>query len=145
MQLSNVRICTLIIDIGPEDALRGFGGLLTPPPSLAIRAVALLQSPRALQAQLHIKTTRMGSLHVIVVGAGCFGVSTAVHLLQENGSSGPNYTVTVIDASDTIPAPDAASTDINKIVRSSYSDPFYTSFARAAMREWTSLGDVYHE
>lgn len=89
--------------------------------------------------------TRMGSLHVIIVGAGCFGVSTAVHLLQENGSSGSNYTVTVIDASDTIPAPDAASTDINKIVRSSYSDSFYTSLARAAMREWTSLGDAYHE
>jgi len=87
----------------------------------------------------------MGSTHVIIVGAGCFGVSTAVHLLQENGSSGSIYAVTVIDASDTIPAPDAASTDINKIVRSSYSDPFYTSLARAAMREWTSFGDAYHE
>ena len=87
----------------------------------------------------------MESLRVVVVGAGCFGVSTAVHLLQENGPSGPIYAVTVIDSSDTIPAPDAASTDLNKVVRSSYPDPFYTSFAQAAMREWPSVGDAYHE
>lgn len=87
----------------------------------------------------------MESPHVVIVGAGCFGVSTAVHLLQDNGSSGPIYTVTVIDSSDTIPAPDAASTDVNKIIRSAYSDPWYTSLARSAMREWTSFGGAYHE
>jgi sarcosine oxidase / L-pipecolate oxidase len=87
----------------------------------------------------------MEALHVVIVGAGCFGVSTAVHLLQETGPSRPIYTVTVLDSSDTIPAPDAASTDLNKIVRSSYPDPFYTSFARAAIREWPSLGGAYHE
>lgn len=46
---------------------------------------------------------------VIIVGAGCFGISTAYHLLQRG------YTdVTVLDRSEKLPAPDAASTDINK-------------------------------
>jgi sarcosine oxidase/L-pipecolate oxidase len=46
---------------------------------------------------------------VIIVGAGCFGISTAFHLLQRG------YTdVTILDRSVKLPAPDAASTDINK-------------------------------
>lgn len=46
---------------------------------------------------------------IIIVGAGCFGISTAYHLLQRG------YTdVTVLDRSEELPAPDAASTDINK-------------------------------
>jgi NADPH-dependent 2,4-dienoyl-CoA reductase/sulfur reductase-like enzyme len=56
--------------------------------------------------------TAMVSKHseaVIIVGAGCFGISTAYHLLQRG------YTdVTVLDRSVELPAPDAASTDINK-------------------------------
>ena len=46
---------------------------------------------------------------VLIVGAGCFGVSTAYHLLTRG------YTdVIVIDKADVLPAPDAASTDLNK-------------------------------
>jgi len=46
---------------------------------------------------------------IIVVGAGCFGMSTAYHLLQRS------YTdVTILDRSTTLPAPDAASNDINR-------------------------------
>jgi len=46
---------------------------------------------------------------VIIVGAGCFGVSTAYHLLQRG------YTdVTIIDRSPVVPAPDAASNDLNR-------------------------------
>jgi hypothetical protein len=56
--------------------------------------------------------TAMVSKHseaVIIVGAGCFGISTAFHLLQRG------YTdVTILDRSVKLPAPDAASTDINK-------------------------------
>jgi sarcosine oxidase/L-pipecolate oxidase len=49
---------------------------------------------------------------VIIVGAGCFGISTAYHLLQRG------YTdVTILDRSEKLPAPDAASTDINKSER----------------------------
>ncbi|KAI0302378.1 FAD dependent oxidoreductase [Multifurca ochricompacta] len=80
---------------------------------------------------------------VIVVGAGCFGISTAYHLLQRGFTD-----VTVIDRSETLPAPDAASTDINKVVRTSYSDIFYTRLARDAIEEWKKTeewGDTYRE
>ncbi len=55
---------------------------------------------------------------VIIVGAGCFGISTAYHLLQRG------YTdVTVLDRSEKLPAPDAASTDINKSERCTILSP----------------------
>ncbi|KAH8087840.1 FAD dependent oxidoreductase [Cristinia sonorae] len=80
---------------------------------------------------------------IVIVGAGCFGLSTAYHLLKRGFTS-----VTVLDKSATLPAPDAASTDLNKVVRSSYSDVFYTRFAREAIAEWKNTsewGDCYHE
>jgi sarcosine oxidase / L-pipecolate oxidase len=46
---------------------------------------------------------------VIIVGAGCFGISTAYHLLQRGFTN-----VTVLDRSEKLPAPDAASSDLNK-------------------------------
>jgi sarcosine oxidase/L-pipecolate oxidase len=46
---------------------------------------------------------------IVIVGAGCFGVSTAYHLLKRG------YTdVTILDRSNKIPAPDAASNDLNR-------------------------------
>ena len=79
--------------------------------------------------------------HVLVVGAGCFGLSTAIHLLSRG------YRVTVIDRAAVLPAPDAASTDLNKVVRSSYADPFYAAFAREAIHTWKNgeWGNAYHE
>lgn len=56
----------------------------------------------------------MESLDVVVAAAGCFGVSTAVRLPQENRSSVPIYVVTVNNTLDGIPYPDIASTDLNK-------------------------------
>ncbi|KAH9856011.1 FAD dependent oxidoreductase [Lenzites betulinus] len=80
---------------------------------------------------------------VLVVGAGCFGLSTAYHLLKRGYKN-----VTVIDRSPELPAPDAASTDINKIVRSSYADIYYAQLARDAIAAWKNAeewGDTYHE
>lgn len=79
--------------------------------------------------------------HVLVVGLGCFGASTAFHLLQRG------YKVTAIDRSAELPAPDAASTDLNKIVRTSYSDIVYAGLAKEAIEAWKSgeWGDAYHE
>lgn len=46
---------------------------------------------------------------ILIIGAGCFGVSTAYHLLRRG------YTdIAVIDRAATLPAPDAASNDINR-------------------------------
>ncbi|TFK74011.1 FAD dependent oxidoreductase [Pluteus cervinus] len=80
---------------------------------------------------------------IVIVGAGCFGISTAYHLFQRGFTD-----VTVLDRSPTLPAPDAASNDFNRIVRSSYSDRFYTKLAREAIRSWKKVeewGDSYHE
>ncbi|KAF8589336.1 FAD dependent oxidoreductase [Ramaria rubella] len=86
----------------------------------------------------------MGSdRHVLIVGAGAFGLSTALHLLLRGWKN-----ITILDRSPILPAPDAASTDINKVVRSSYSDPTYTRLAREAISAWKNKedwGDTYHE
>ncbi|KAI0317136.1 FAD dependent oxidoreductase [Amylostereum chailletii] len=80
---------------------------------------------------------------VVIVGAGCFGISAAYHLLKRGYPD-----VTVIDRSKVLPAPDAASTDLNKVVRTSYPDEFYTKLARAARESWKDTdrwGRAYHE
>ncbi|KAI0365586.1 FAD dependent oxidoreductase [Pilatotrama ljubarskyi] len=80
---------------------------------------------------------------IVIVGAGCFGLSTAYHLLKRGYKN-----ITVIDRSKVLPAPDAASTDLNKIVRSSYPDIFYTRLTREAIAVWKNReewGDTYHE
>jgi len=80
---------------------------------------------------------------IIIIGAGCFGVSTAYHLLRRGFTN-----VSIIDRSDTLPARDAASNDLNRIVRSSYSDAFYAKLGREAILSWKNRdewGDTYHE
>ncbi|KAI0692103.1 FAD dependent oxidoreductase [Cytidiella melzeri] len=80
---------------------------------------------------------------IIVIGAGVFGLSTADHLLRRGYTA-----ITILDRSTVLPAPDAASCDINKVIRSSYSDPFYTNFAREAIELWRDekeWSDTYHE
>jgi len=99
---------------------------------------------------------------IVIVGAGCFGLSTAYHLLKRGFTN-----VTVLDRAGTLPAKDAASTDLNKsemknspgplyltytyyltVVRSSYPDDFYTSLAQDAVKAWKDEGEWgnhYHE
>ncbi|KAG5715025.1 L-pipecolate oxidase [Termitomyces sp. T112] len=80
---------------------------------------------------------------IVIVGAGCFGVSSAYHLLKRGFTD-----VTILDRSPILPAPDAASNDINRIVRSSYSDVFYAKLAREAIVAWKNRSewrDTYKE
>ena len=51
---------------------------------------------------------------ILIVGAGCFGLSTAYDLLKRGYKH-----VTVVDKSEILPAPDAASTDLNKSLQAS--------------------------
>ncbi|EIW80713.1 FAD dependent oxidoreductase [Coniophora puteana RWD-64-598 SS2] len=82
------------------------------------------------------------SRSVLIVGAGCYGLSTALHLLRRGYKD-----VTILDRAEHLPAQDAASTDINKIVRSCYNDIFYTKLAREAISAWKSgeWDGCYHE
>lgn len=60
--------------------------------------------------------------HIIIVGAGAFGLSTALHLSQ-NG-----YTnITVLEQDDEIPSRYSAANDLNKIMRAEYEDEWYTN------------------
>ncbi|KAF7362211.1 DAO domain-containing protein [Mycena venus] len=79
----------------------------------------------------------------LIVGSGCFGLSTARALLKRGWTD-----VTVIDRATTLPAPDGASNDLNRVVRTSYSDPFYSKMASDAIQEWKNRDewhDAYHE
>ena len=88
-------------------------------------------------------TTYAKDARIIICGAGCFGLSTAYALLGRGFTN-----ITLLERSPVHPAPDAASTDINKIVRSAYSDPVYCALAREAIELWKDRsvwGDVYRE
>jgi sarcosine oxidase / L-pipecolate oxidase len=69
-------------------------------------------------------------VRVAVVGAGIFGVTSALAL------RGAGHDVTVVDPGP-LPHPDAASTDISKLVRADYGeDDFYTAAMSRALDGW---------
>lgn len=69
--------------------------------------------------------------HIIIAGAGAWGSSTAVSLLKSG-----KYDVTLLDRASILPAEDAASTDINKIVRFDYQEDVYAELAFKALQAW---------
>ncbi|THU85714.1 FAD dependent oxidoreductase [Dendrothele bispora CBS 962.96] len=81
---------------------------------------------------------------IVIIGAGCFGISTAYHLSKRGFTD-----ITVIDRSETLPAKDGSSNDFNRIVRTSYSDNVYTVLAKEAIEIWKDRtvweDDSYHE
>lgn len=80
---------------------------------------------------------------ILIVGAGAFGTSTAFHLAINNQDL---TSVTVLDRVP-VPSPQAASTDINKIVRADYSSAFYMDLAYDALgawETWSPLKPYFH-
>ena len=61
---------------------------------------------------------------VVIVGAGAWGLSTALHMVGAGYSN-----ITVLDRTERIPSPYSAACDLNKIVRAEYEDRFYTDLA----------------
>ncbi|KAH7363250.1 FAD dependent oxidoreductase [Plectosphaerella cucumerina] len=77
---------------------------------------------------------------IIIIGAGVFGLSTALELKTRGYTS-----ITVLDRF-LPPVPDGSSVDISRIIRVEYADPLYASMAREAREGW--LGPYarhYHE
>lgn len=75
---------------------------------------------------------RVGNMQdYLIVGAGVFGLSTALELAK----SQPDAKVTLIDRSP-CPHPSAASSDLNKIIRADYDDVFYMRLALEALEKW---------
>ncbi|CUM64837.1 uncharacterized protein PRCAT00002452001 [Priceomyces carsonii] len=78
---------------------------------------------------------------VLIVGCGVMGLSTAVHLAEAG------YSVTAIDAYP-VPSPWSAAADMNKIIRTEYTDFKYTEMAVEAVRKWRTdpiYKEVYNE
>ncbi|KPI35099.1 L-saccharopine oxidase [Cyphellophora attinorum] len=78
---------------------------------------------------------------VVVAGAGAWGLSTALHLVNDGYTN-----VTVLDRASELPSRYSGAYDLNKIVRAEYEDPFYTDLALEAIREWRTplFGPYYH-
>ncbi|KAI1421243.1 hypothetical protein F5Y12DRAFT_38586 [Xylaria sp. FL1777] len=79
---------------------------------------------------------------IAIVGAGAFGLSTALHLARAGYSN-----ILVLDKGATVPSPFSAANDINKILRVEYDDDFYTNLAVEALRAWKTplFAPHYHQ
>ncbi|RAK95222.1 NAD(P)/FAD-dependent oxidoreductase [Aspergillus ibericus CBS 121593] len=73
--------------------------------------------------------------HIVIVGAGVFGLSTALDLAQDGFSS-----VTVMDRSMP-PVPDGSSNDISRVIRFDYGDAVYAQMAKDAYELWNTSPD----
>jgi glycine/D-amino acid oxidase-like deaminating enzyme len=81
---------------------------------------------------------------IVVVGAGCFGLTAALELRARG------WRVTLIDQGK-VPHPDAASTDISKVVRADYGcDEQHTAMGEACVGLWRAWNkrwgeELFHE
>ncbi|KAI0378918.1 sarcosine oxidase [Hypomontagnella monticulosa] len=73
----------------------------------------------------------------LIIGAGCFGASTARALKQTH----PDADVVLLDPSP-FPNPAAAAHDYNKIVRAEYDDRLYMALALEAKAAWAGADPV---
>src|ERR1700712_2795137 len=82
-------------------------------------------------------------LSYLILGAGCFGASTALYLKR----TWPSSTATLVDRTE-FPCPSAAAHDLNKFIRAEYEDPAYMKLAIEAQSLWRTdpiLKPYYHE
>lgn len=71
---------------------------------------------------------------ILIVGAGVFGLSTALTLLNR-----PAYNqsrITIIDSSAILPNPAGSSVDASRIIRADYAQPSYAKLACLAQDSW---------
>jgi sarcosine oxidase / L-pipecolate oxidase len=83
------------------------------------------------------------SASYLIVGAGVFGASTALHLIQKY----PTATVSLVDRAP-FPSQVAASWDLNKVVRADYTDIVYVEKVLEAKKKWRGdplFSPYYHE
>ncbi len=74
-----------------------------------------------------------------VVGGGVFGITGALELNRRG------WSVTLVDPGP-LPHPEAASTDISKVVRSDYGeDTFYTHLMERALPRWAAWNEAHGE
>ena len=107
-----------------------------------------MTTPTAIAAQAPLER------RALIVGAGVFGVSSALALRRRDLAhhlASPELphlysSITILDASPTLPSPLSASSDLNRIVRADYaSDLLYTRLALAAIAGWHDLNARWRE
>lgn len=77
---------------------------------------------------------------IVIVGAGVFGLSTALELKKRGYQN-----VTVLDRY-LPPVIDGSSVDISRVIRVEYADPFYGKMAREALEGWVGeYSDHFHQ
>jgi sarcosine oxidase/L-pipecolate oxidase len=77
---------------------------------------------------------------ILIIGAGIFGLSTALELTKRGYTN-----ITVLDR-HVPPVVDGSSVDISRIIRADYADPVYAQMALEAYKGWTSTySDFYHK
>lgn len=77
--------------------------------------------------------------HILIIGAGEFGLSTALSLLSR-----PAYNdsrITIVDGSPQLPNPSGSSVDANRIVRADYADVLYSRLASESQHFWRDTSD----
>lgn len=65
---------------------------------------------------------------IIIIGAGAFGLSTALRLSEDGFND-----ITVLEKDESLPSRFSAANDLNKILRAEYEDPFYTELALVSL------------
>ena len=79
------------------------------------------------------------SSEILIVGGGTFGVNTAIELRSRG------HAVTLLEPGS-LPHPNAASTDISKVIRMDYSsDEFYMQMMKEALAQWRVWNTEFRE
>ncbi|EZF11180.1 hypothetical protein H100_07702 [Trichophyton rubrum MR850] len=71
--------------------------------------------------------------HILIVGGGVFGLSTALALSRRHKGS-----ITLLEAAPAIPNPHGSSVDSSRILRADYANPAYARLAQQALTQWRS-------
>jgi len=79
-------------------------------------------------------TTNSAPKHILIIGAGEFGLSTTLSLLS-NAAYKTSH-ITIVDSSPSLPNPSGSSVDANRIVRADYACAAYSKLALQVQPLW---------
>lgn len=74
------------------------------------------------------------SKQILIIGAGVFGLSTALAFLERDIYN--ESTITIIDSAETLPNPVGSSVDASRIIRADYANLAYSKLASLAQEHW---------
>lgn len=89
----------------------------------------------------HSRHTPDPPSHILVVGAGIFGLSTTLSLLRRRPFSTSSQ-ITLLDSSPLLPNPVGSSVDTSRIIRPDYASAPYVRLMREAQHLWRQTSSV---